>query len=61
MIRLLRSLWKVRQVEPVEPVKPKLTLESTLRPDPESRERRFAQWDSARRERYLKANEGLIR
>ena len=37
------------------------TLAATLRPDPDSRARRLSQWDSARRERYLKANAGLMR
>jgi hypothetical protein len=37
-----------------------LTLADTLRPDPESRRRRFAQFSAERMTRYLKANEGLI-
>ncbi len=33
----------------------KRTLASTLKPDPESRDKRMAQWDSARRQRYWDA------
>jgi hypothetical protein len=35
-------------------------LAATLRPDPESRRRRFAQFSVERLARYLKANEGLV-
>lgn len=36
-------------------------LAKTLRPDPEYRARRLAQFDSARRERYARNIEGLGR
>lgn len=34
------------------------TLESTMRPDPEAREKRLSQWSRERRQRYLDAAYG---
>ena len=39
---------------------PSQRLADTLRPDPESRARRLAQWPRERRERYYRANRGLV-
>jgi hypothetical protein len=35
-------------------------LAKSLKPRPDLRDRRFATWSMERRNRYLKANEGLI-